>query len=255
MESNKKNIWVVSDEQVVTFISTLLPHYNVMGFANPTALDSALKKVRSAAEAPSLIISDNTNEKKGDGIQVLNSAKDFRIPVIIQSGDDYIKDQMIENGAAYFIKKPYSNSEFISKVEAVIETTAKKPVWIVNNNPALSNKMKEVLGDQKYNFVVIDDAKAAIELLKRVAGNDDAKKPLIIADINTLDGMSVVKMANKIGGFRVIIESNSNAESVAKSNGAMEFILRSEINRLDEVVDEVLKRPAPSPSKGMAMSK
>lgn len=261
MEDKKKNIWVVSsDEQLRELASTVLSKgYSVRGFKNPAEINDALGKIKDFNEVPAAIVADYTNEKKGDVAQVISAAQNFivPIPVIVQSGDEGIGAQMLENDAAAFIKKPYDNGNksLLNTIEMVVRSNEKKSVWIVNNNPALSNKMKDILGSQRYNFVVFDSDKDAVDVLSNIAVNNKKKPDLIIVDNNTLNGMSVVKKATEIGDIRTIIESSANVEAVAKSNGAG-FILRSEIdNKLEDVVNDILKKSAPNPGKKLSMAR
>lgn len=189
MEDKKRNIWVVSsDEQLRELASAVLSNgYSVRGFKNPEEMKDALGK--DFNEVPAAIVADYTNEKKGDVTQAISAAKNFivPIPVIVQSGDEGIRAQMLENDAAAFIKKPYDNGNksLLNTVEMVVRSNEKKSVWIVNNNPGLSNKMKDILGSQRYNFVVFDSDKDAVDVLSNIAANNKKKRDLIIVDNNT----------------------------------------------------------------------
>ncbi len=264
MENDKKNIWVVSsDEQLRELASAVLSEkgYKVTGFKNPADMKDALGKIKDFREVPATIIADYTNEKKGDAVQVIKAAKEFLspIPVIIQSGDNHIREQMVSDGAAGFIQNPYGdgNKSLLDTVEMVVRSNKKESIWIVNDNPVLSDKIKKVLGEDRYNFVVFDKHQDAIDVLDSISGDQNKKKPdLIIADSTNVNGMKVAKKASEIGGIRTIIESSTNVESLAKSNGAMGFILRSDIvTTLENAVTDALNKPAPAASRKTVMSR
>src|SRR6056297_1040405 len=72
-----------------------------------------------------LIISSITLQGEMNGIQLLQELKEHqdykKIPVIVQTSKDNMKEKINQLGAELFVSKPYQITDFIKQVEILLE--------------------------------------------------------------------------------------------------------------------------------------
>jgi CheY-like chemotaxis protein len=118
----QKTIFVVDDNDInLTVVKeSLKGHYKLFTMSSVTKMFSLLEKIR-----PDLILLDIFMPDI-DGFEALTSLKNSNeykdIPVVFLTGtvDPSIKARGFELGIADFILKPFSESEFISKVNIIL---------------------------------------------------------------------------------------------------------------------------------------
>ncbi len=114
-----QNILVVDDEE--SYRNLLGQYLQIEGYACHTAEDAfdAADKIQSTS--CELVISDIAMEKK-DGLQLMREtrAKWPHVSFIIMTGfSEYSYSEIIEQGAADFIKKPFDLGELKAKIERI----------------------------------------------------------------------------------------------------------------------------------------
>lgn len=115
--TDNTRILIVDDDEAIRFGTRLRLEMN--GFDVTTAADGidAIKSVLAAT--PDVIVMD-IQMPKMDGLTALRRLKSDRstahIPVVIASASAQDQNDAIESGAAFFLRKPYSNEALLATV-------------------------------------------------------------------------------------------------------------------------------------------
>jgi len=119
----KKHILVVEDDEV--YLSAISAILSYEGFRISEASDgeSALNMLRENNDPADLLLTD-IRMPGMDGIALIKAVREYglRIPVIAFSGDIDRKtmERLFETGCRYYLEKPFTRAELLSKIRMVM---------------------------------------------------------------------------------------------------------------------------------------
>ena len=115
--STEKRILVVEDDEAIRHGTQL--RLDCMGYSVITAVDGADGFAKAKMHHPDLIMMD-IRMPKMDGLEALRRLKSEpstdSIPVVMSSASPDDQWNAIDSGAAFFLRKPYSNTALLATV-------------------------------------------------------------------------------------------------------------------------------------------
>jgi len=185
---------------------------------------------------PDLILLD-LNMPEADGFQAIRELKQeqlFRsIPVVILSSrsDKKTMKMAMEQGAADFITKPFSDSKLIECIEYQLyperNNTNDPVILAVDDNPSILQTIKYLVGN-KYIVYLLHEPQKVKEFIKRI------KPDLFLLDCNMplLSGYDLVPIIRESAWFKdtpiIYLTSDGTFDnlSAAIASGASDFMVK-----------------------------
>ncbi len=192
---------------------------------------------------PDIILMDITLEGELDGIEIAHKIKDkYNIPIIYltaDSSEETIKRAKITGPFGYLIK-PVNEKILVTTIEITLQKQFLHNKEILETLKKANDELEEKV-KQRTAELVKKNVRLQKEIKQRKLAEEELKKAERLATIGKMAAILAHEIRNPLNSIKINTDVLSCVEGLTEINKKRIQIIQTEINRLENLVREVLQ--------------
>lgn len=192
---------------------------------------------------PDIILMDITLEGELDGIEIAHKIKDkFKIPIIYltaDSSEETIKRAKITGPFGYLIK-PINEKILVTTIEITLQKQYLHNKEILETLKKANDELEEKV-KQRTAELVKKNIRLQKEIRQRKLAEEELKKSERLATIGKMAAILAHEIRNPLNSIKINTDVLSCIKDLSETNRKRIQIIQTEINRLENLVKEVLQ--------------